>query len=54
MQSISMQMFNPASMPVKDKIFKKVQETITHLRLKAVSLLRFVHHLAINTARKTV
>jgi len=54
MQSISTQMFNPASIPVKYDICKKVQETIRHLMLKAVSLLRFVHHLAINIARKTV
>lgn len=54
MQSISTQTFKPESMVVNGENFKKLQQTIRHLRIKAVSLLRSVNHLATNITRKTV
>lgn len=54
MQSSSTQTLKPESMLVNGENFKKEQQTIRHLRIKAASLLRSVNHLATNISRKTV
>lgn len=54
MQSSSTQTFKPESMLVNGENFKKEQQSIRHLRIKEVSLLRSVNHPATNITRKTI